>query len=426
MKRKWIATFLTITMLGSMLSGCAKESTGDEVVPIEPETEEAASTAADTTTDYTGASYSPVIDFGYRLFEENSKDTLNPVLSPVSAYIALTMAGNGADGTTLEEFHSLLGKNGEMTELSNALMQKLPADSETLKLTLANSAWLDDEFQADEEWLAKITSLYQAQAYNTNLSTTDAMDAMNKWVSDNTAGLIDKMIEKPMQDDTRLVLFNTLYFKGDWNSPFTHEATYEQPFTLADASTVDTAMMHQYESYFDYLENDALDGVLLPYADSSLAFVALKAKDDTPIRDALASLSEEGLADMIAKKQEGAYMDLTLPKFEITFERTLNDSLQALGLVSAFDADNADFTKLGTTQRGDNLYISLVYQKAKIIVDEEGTEAAAATEIAMAEATALIENQPKDVTFDKPFLYMIMDMDTQVPLFIGILDNPTE
>ena len=111
-------------------------------------------------------------------------------------------------------------------------------------------------------------------------------------------------------------------------------------------------------------------------------------------------------------------MNIDLPKFEITFDQILNDSLIELGLESAFDADKADLTGLGKADHDGNIYISLVRQKADIRLDEEGTEAAAATEIAMVEATSL------NMVFDHPFLYMIMDMDTQIPLFIGIIDNP--
>ena len=235
---------------------------------------------------------------------------------------------------------------------------------------------------------------------------------------------IKKMIEKPLDEKARLVLFNTLYFKSTWRDPFIHEMTYDQPFTTTDGEEKKVAMMHQNRAYFDYLANDQVDGVILPYADSNLAFIALKSKSNTSIRDYCSSLTAEAISSLLNEKQESTYMNLTLPKFDITFDQILNDSLINMGLQTAFDEAKADFTDLGTTKQDGNLYIDLVRQKANIRLDEEGTEAAAATEVAMVEATSLDIEQPVNVTFDKPFLYMIMDMDNQIPLFIGIIDNP--
>ncbi|MDE5699540.1 MAG: serpin, partial [Lachnospiraceae bacterium] len=119
-------------------------------------------------------------------------------------------------------------------------------------------------------------------------------------------------------------------------------------------------------------------------------------------------------------------VNLKLPKFEITFDKKLNDSLSNMGLEECFDVDRANFDQMGKTMSGDNLYISFVRQKAKIIVDEEGTEAAAVTEVIMACGAAITEEaqKPREVYFNEPFVYMIMDMDRELPLFIGILDNP--
>ena len=124
------------------------------------------------------------------------------------------------------------------------------------------------------------------------------------------------------------------------------------------------------------------------------------------------------------KNKMTSLVNIKLPKFEISFEDSLNDSLMNMGLVDGFDPEKADFSLMGKNVSGNNLYISLVKQKAKIIVDEEGTEAAAATEVMMAEACALFPEEPIDVYFDEPFLYIIMDMDREIPLFMGILDNP--
>lgn len=435
MKKKTIALLLTTTLISGLLSACGNSSqtsdiisTTDKKADVTSEvinlTDNSSETATSVNIDYTIDSYAPVSDFGYHLFQKNTEGTTNPVLSPVSAYIALTMAGNGANGTTKDEFYQLLGSNGEMTALSDDMMNRFPTDSENLKLSLANSAWIDNEFTPDKEWLGTISSLYDAQAYHADLSTREAVDSINQWVSDNTQGLIKKMIEQPFEDDARLVLFNTLYFKGTWRDPFIHEMTYEQPFTTSDGKSVNVSMMHQRKSYYDYLTNDYAEGVILPYADSNLSLVALSPREGTTVRELSNMLTSDMIVSLLDNRQESTYMNIDLPKFEITFDQILNDSLIELGLESAFDADKADLTGLGKADHDGNIYISLVRQKADIRLDEEGTEAAAATEIAMAEATSLDIEQPLNMVFDHPFLYMIMDMDTQIPLFIGIIDNP--
>ena len=435
MRRKTIAILLTTALTASLLSACGNSSNDSEIIST---TDKKAQTKSEVTNltdnnsetdtsvniDYTIDSYTPVSDFGYRLFQKNTQGAMNPVLSPVSAYIALTMAGNGAKEATKDEFCQLLGENGEMTALSDDMMNRFPTDTENFKLSLANSAWLDDEFTPDEEWLSTISSLYDAQAYHADLSTTEAMNSMNEWVSDNTQGLIKQMLDKPLEEETRLVLFNTLYFNGTWQSPFMNEMTYEQPFTTEAGESINVSMMHQNDCYYDYLNNDYAEGIILPYADGNLSLVALKPKDGMTVRELSNVLTSDMISDLIANKLENTYMYIALPKFEITFDKVLNDSLIELGLESAFDKEKANLTGLGTSEHGGNLYISLVRQKANIRLDEDGTEAAAATEIAKAEATSLMADEPLNMTFDHTFLYMIMDMDTEIPLFIGIIDNP--
>lgn len=365
--------------------------------------------------------------FGYALFGENI-DEKNPVLSPVSAYLALAMADLGADGNTKKAFDGLMGE--DCVTLSDDLMDTLPKQSENTVLSLVNSAWIDDRLKAEEKWMDDIEAFVDAEAYQTKLSSASAKDSMNNWIEEKTNGLITNFIMEPLDDKARLALFNTVYFKAKWAAPFDGLSTFEEEFTLKDGKKAKTEMMHN-NFYADYLSNDFAEGVILPYrnweeADGNLAFVALKPKaKEMQVRELYSKLTEEtgeNLENLLADRQN-QLINLKLPKFEITFDKVLNDSLQQMGLEEAFDEDRADFSRLGTTEKGNNLYISLVRQKAKVIVDEEGTEAAAATEVIMAECAVEME-MPVDVFFDEPFLYMIMDMDRELPVFIGILDEP--
>ena len=380
-------------------------------------------TSIESSNNYSIDTYRSVQDFGFALFKENMNET-NPILSPVSVYIALTMVGNGAEGNTKQEFLQVLCENEDMTAISYNIMNNLPKKTDLITIELANSAWIDDEFTVKEEWIEQITSLYDAQVFQTDVSSKTAMNAMNEWVEGNTHGLIKQMIEQPFTKETRLVLFDTLYFDGKWQTPFLKETTYDEEFHVSDTESVVVPMMHQYDESYEFFETDEVKGIVMPYCDSNLAFVAILPQGKRKMRDDF-TFTASGLSSII-KNRTYKTIHVKLPKFELSFDKILNKSLIDMGLVDAFDEEKADFSCIGTTYSGLPIYISLVRQKAVIKVDEEGTEAAAATEIAMLETTALLEEDPIEMYFDKPFLYFVMDMETELPLFMGIMDNPAE
>lgn len=387
--------------------------------------------------DYSIDSYEGLQDFGYDLFAQNIQNK-NPVLSPVSAYLALSIAGSGAAGTTKEEFYNVLG--AEMEVYSDDMMNNLPQDGELLSLSIANSAWIDDEFHVDENWLGTIHSLMNAEAFRADLSTKEAMDSMNAWISYKTNGMIDQMLEKPLDSWTRLVLFDTVYFKGRWEKPFEANNTHREDFYIDRALgiTEQVDMMKQYQINLDYISSDFAEGVILPYKNNpeegfeayqsieyrepQMALIVLKPTDGGDIREVYGQITGSTMKKMLSDRQN-EIVNLKIPKFEVTFDRELNQSLVNMGLRTCFDIKQADFTNMGTTQSDGNLYISLVRQKAKIIVDEEGTEAAAVTEIDIRDGAGF-SPESKDLFFNEPFLYMIMDMEREIPVFIGIMDNP--
>lgn len=431
MKKKTSITLLSVMALASVLIGCG--SNQNNIISEEDEIQDEESGAVvnlseqrkmSEAVDYSIATYQPVQDFGFSLFKANMQET-NSVLSPVSAYIALTMAGEGAEGNTKQEFFKILGEQDIMTVMSDSMMHTLPQATDNLIVELANSAWIDDEFTVEDEWVGKITSLYDAQAFQADISSLKAMNAMNEWIDGNTHKLIHQMIEEPFEKEARMVLFNTLYFDGKWKNPFMMETTYEEEFHINDTETVQVPMMQQHDENYEFFENDDFKGIVMPYQDGNLSFVALLPKGDRTIRDVAAGLSAEILSDIL-NQREYQTVNIKLPKFEVSFDQVLNESLQNMGLIDAFDEEKADFSSIGTTDSGYPIYISMVRQKAVVKVDEEGTKAAAATEAAMVECTSMLVEEPIEMYFDQPFLYMIMDMETEVPLFIGIMDNPME
>lgn len=370
--------------------------------------------------DYSIEEYTALQEFSYALFGENM-DKENPVLSPVSAYLALAMAGMGADGNTETEFHKVLGD--DMVVFADDMMNSLPAETQEMTLSIANSAWINSQFAVNEEWIGRVKSLLDAEAFQADLASHETMSAINGWIAEHTNGLIPQMLEEPLSGGTCLALFNTVYFKAKWCTPFEAYDTHMETFWLADKSVVETEMMNQYEKELEYIANDFSEGIVLPYADSDLSFVALKPSGEGSVRELYGKVTAEVIHELMETRKTTT-VNLKIPKFEIGFDRVLNDSLRQMGLVDAFEPSNANFDRIG--QDDMDMYISIVRQKAKIIVDEEGTEAAAATEVAIKEMALLWpENEPIEVYFDEPFLYIIMDTQKEIPLFIGIIDNPT-
>lgn len=438
MKKNFFVTVAVVSSL-CLLGGCGRvgsetlPSAKNEAQPSIQEDDSRAETEEIENTTQISQEYgeddadmdAKVSDFSYDLLGFHAQDR-NPVLSPVSVYLALSMAGCGAEGATKDEFDNVLGK--DMMERATDMMNTFPSKSDVLKLSIANSAWIDDEFTVNDAWMDTIQSQMDAEPYQADLSTEETMNHINNWIDEKTNGMIDKMLMEPLEERTRLALFNTVYFKGKWENPFEASDTYKEDFYLqrGQEETEQVDMMNMYAADLDYIANDFAEGVVLPYqndGNQNMAFIALKPIGDTDVRDAYSKLTRKVMQDILVNKQT-ITVNLKLPKFEITFDKNLTECLKNMGLSECFDETKANFDQIGKAKSGDNLYIGLVRQKAKIIVDEEGTEAAAVTEVLMMCGAALEPEEPKELYFNEPFIYMIMDTDNQIPLFIGILDNP--
>ena len=430
MKRK-LGRLIAFSFTISILTGCGISS-GDAfdksvVKPAKIEKIKAEKLTSDTEEkkdiDVNIASYDSIHDFSYELLKHNL-DQDNPVLSPISAYFALAMTGNGARGETLEEFYELLGIN--LNTIPYEILHSLQREEEGMTVSFANSAWVDEQLQAEDTYLAAVENYFDAEVYQQKLSTQQAMDDMNIWVNAKTNGLIPAMINEPLDADTRLVLFNTIYFNGKWKTPFKGYSTRDFDFTTEDGNVTTAPMMQMYETDQLYVKNDIAEGVILPYKDEDLVFLALMPADEITVREMYEQLTWEDISKFLVQ-EETTLCNLRFPKFEVTFEKELNQSLKDMGLKRAFDGSLSDLSGLGTTTSGDNLFISLVKQKAILILDEEGTEASAATMVEVKEECAVeYDVPPVNLYFDNPFLYMIVDKTNDIPLFVGIMDAPKE
>ena len=348
------------------------------------------------------------------------------LLSPLSAALALSMAANGADGETLDQFREVLGDGASLEALNvscSALMKLYGGLGGSTECSIANSLWTDPEGRMQEDFVGRCSGIFDAQVFQEDLSAPVIVPALNSWVSDHTAGMIPQIIQRPFGEDAAALMVNALYLKNTWATKFDPSDTVTRDFTRADGTAEPLDFLQHFSRSLTYLQSGSDEGVLLPYDDGRLAFFALMPRQSSGVPDFerwLSSLTGEGLSALLSGREETFFLRLSLPKFEQEWSGELKDALAALGLTDAFDPDLADFSLLGDDPRG--YYLSQVIHAARIEVNEEGTEAAAATVVAAASGAAPPQ-EGVTLIFDRPFLYGIVDLQNGVPLFLGTFEG---
>ena len=414
--KKRLIKLIALAMCAAMLTGCAASGGVKNLT----DGVNAADVTLPEVTDYT-----MIGDLGAGLMQyAAAQEAENPVLSPLSAYLCLAMLMPGANENTKAEFEKILGADWDyVSALAADIAAQLEKTGGSTKLDLANSIWTDDDKAViEEEWLKTVKAYFGPDIYSADLPSDGALKAINKWVNDKTNGMIPKLHDDNYDKDTIMVLLNALYMKADWAHKFEGRDTYDREFAKADGSTVTVPFMNMFEAYESYIKTDGAEGIMLPYDDGRLAFIALK-PDDGDARKYAAGFTGAKLKEAMAAAKADTFVTVNMPKFDTEYSVYLTDALKAMGMTDAFDPDLADLTGAGRGVDGP-LYISYVFQKVKVDVNEEGTEAAAVTEIATAEGCALPADEPIVLTFDKPFVYAIVDTETGVPLFAGVMENP--
>ena len=344
-----------------------------------------------------------------------SKDE-NVLISPLSIQLALAMTANGADGDTKAEMEALLGGEISLEDLNEYLysyVNNLPS-AEKYKLQIANSIWFrDDEgrLQVEKDFLQKNADYYGAQAYKTAFDDQTLKD-INNWVKNHTDGMIDSILDQ-IDEDAVMYLINALVFDAEWQHVYDKSDVYKGKFTNIGGTEKQVDMMHSEETV--YLQDENAIGFMKPYSGSKYNFAVLLPNEGVDIYEYIAGLTGESLMETLSTPQLGMVM-ATLPKFSYEYELTMNDVLKELGMPSAFSGDTADFSKMAHSSRG-NIYIGDVLHKTFISVDELGTKAGAVTKVQMNDESAPMSEWV--VTLNRPFVYMIIDNETNLPVFIG-------
>ncbi len=360
--------------------------------------------------------------FGFELFREVCRESgqENIMISPMSVSYALGMTYNGAAGTTLDAFNEVLHFGGltkqEVNESYKDLMNQLLNLSEEVEFALANSIWYKKDYPVLEEFIKTNEDYFLAAVEEADFLDPKTVGLINGWIEKQTNDKIKDMLDQ-IPAEAIMYLINAIYFNADWKYEFPKENTYQGDFKLENGSktTVDYMVV---EGDFLYTSNDNFTAVELPYSDSSFSMLVMLPKQGSSVSSLTESLDVASWDSWFDHSQRQG-VRVVLPKFKYEFKDLLNDPLKTLGLGVAF-SENADFSRIVSA---GGIHISRVIHQTFIDVQEEGTEAAAATIVEIKENSS---TGGSSITFhaDHPFLYLIKENSTGAIVFMGKVGRP--
>lgn len=365
-------------------------------------------------------------DFSLKLLKQSmgaQSGYSNTMVSPLSVMMALEMTRNGADGETLSQMEATLypgigaeqGMNGLLTFSEN-----LP-DSEKAHLAIADSIWFNtgsEDFTVNENFLETCAESYDAQIFSAPFDESTLKD-INQWVKNETEGMVKDILDKIPQEAI-MYLVNAIAFEAEWREVYEEHQVGDAEFYCEDGSVSEVSMMYGEE--YCYLQDEYAAGFLKSYADG-YDFVALLPEEDVPLSEYVNQLEGATFLKTI-QEAESTRVETGLPKFETETSLELSEVLSEMGMPRAFSSNDAEFPGMGIVTDGLNICISRVLHKTYINVDELGTKAGASTVVEMvAEGAVEITEEPKRVILNRPFLYAIVEKESGLPIFIGVVEN---
>ena len=379
-------------------------------------------------------------NFAFDLYQQLRDGDGNLFFSPHSISLALAMTYAGASGETerqmADTLHYLLPQdrlhpafNSLDLELASRGEGQQGKDDKGFRLNIANAVWGQEDYQFLGAFLDVLAESYEAGVRPMDFRSAfeESRVRINDWVAKQTEDRIKNLIPKgTLSDATRLVLTNTIYFNAAWLHPFSEKNTESRPFYLLDGSSIDVPMMRT-TAEFGYARGDGYQAVDLGYDGDELSMTILL-PDVERFRELEESLDSAFVSQIVAEL-EGTRVALTMPKFEFESQFGLADTLEEMGMPDAFDDTRSDFSGMDghSCLAGDDLCLSIsdVIHKAFVSVDEEGTEAAAATAVVMVQKlSGKVQSEPITVTVDRPFIFLIRDKATDATLFVGRIEEP--
>lgn len=413
MKKRIIAGALSLTLMLSALfslSGCGATAQAANLM------EGVTANSVSSDIDLTGDDSKAMAEFAITLYQNSMAVDENTLISPLSVLCALAMTANGAKGETLVQMEKVFGLSvHQINEYLHAYMENLPSD-EKYKVSLANSIWFkdDEKLTVGQNFLQTNADYFGASIYKAAFDDSTLKD-INNWVNKNTDGMIENILDN-IPKDAVMYLINALSFDAEWQNIYKDSQISDGTFTTEFGDKRDVEMMYSDENI--YLDDGSATGFIKHYTEQKYAFVALLPNEGVSVTDYVATLTGDGLMSTLQNAQS-VEVKATIPKFESEYSVKMNEILKSMGMTDAFDYNLADFTELGKSENG-NISISRVIHKTHIAVDEKGTKAGAITVVEM-ERDAMELEEPKTVCLDRPFVYLLIDCETNLPMFIGTM-----
>lgn len=408
---KRMVAMLLVLAMALCVTACSQPNTNDLMkdIPAKP---------VDVLPDMDAGS-AAAADFGVKLFQVSMEDGKNTLISPLSVLYALAMTANGADGQTLAQMEQVLGMECEdLNGYLRSYLDLLP-EGEDYKMSLANSIWFKDDpnLLVEQSFLQTNADYYGAGVYQAAFDENTKTD-INNWVKEHTDGMIPEIIDK-IPDEAIMYLVNALAFDALWETEYKEHQIREGQFTREDGTQQDASMMHSEEH--SYLEDDKATGFIKYYKDRKYAFAAMLPNEGVSVSEYVSELTGENLRELLSEPQDVTVF-AAMPKFETEYDIEMSEVLQNMGMTDAFDYRVADFSRLGTYNvSGMNICINRVLHKTLIAVTEQGTKAGAATAVEMVAEGAAEIQEYREVILDRPFVYMLIDCETNLPFFIGTM-----
>ena len=344
------------------------------------------------------------------------------MISPLSVSLALAMTYNGADGDTKEAMKKTLELYGltvdEINENYKILIDALASVDPKVLMSIANSIWYRQTFEVEQDFINVNENYFNAEVSPLDFNDPDAVTTINNWVAGKTKNKITEILDA-IPADAVMYLINAIYFKGIWKYEFDESDTEEKPFYLSDGTTKDVPMMIQ-EASFNYLSNDILQAVEMPYGAGNYSMIILLPQYNKSLDDIIDQLSNENWNKWLSEFYEAEKLQIHLPKFKFEYKNQLNDELKNMDMGIAFDPEYADFSKINSTWQ---LFISRVIHKSFIEVNEEGTEAAAVTLVEM-NYTSFGGETGIHFYVNQPFIFAIKEKYTNTIIFMGKVMEP--
>lgn len=410
-------TLTLIILLSTLFVACSQEPVIPPVTNLTPSEKSAEIIAADNR-------------FGFELLNKvtnSADDQQNLMISPMSVSLALAMLYNGAEGDTRQQMQDMLHKSGlspdDVNQSYKELVSGLESHDPKVELSIANAIFYRNDFSVKDDFISTNQNYYSAEVAGLDFSNSEkTLQTVNGWVNTKTKGKIDKIITSVSPYDV-MYLLNAIYFKGEWTYSFDSEKTTQQQFNRENNSTVPLPILYvpmmYIEETFNYFNAADFELLEMPYGGGKFSMLIFLPKAEIKTDAVIAELSSDNVNDWISKLTSQK-KQVYLPKFEFRFDKSLVETLKALGMTDAFNEMKANLSGISDAA---SLVVTEVMHKTYIKVDEEGTEAAAVTGITVGTTSA----GPSINIFkvDHPFVFAIREKDTNAILFIGKVMDPS-